>query len=87
MTPAALTLFAWQSAWVFTLRSMQLWADPAKASGALTEMALEKQLAFSRGMMAASRAALRGAQVPAVAAAALAPSRRCVAANVRKLRG
>jgi hypothetical protein len=85
MPPAQYVLFAWQTGWVFALRSVQLWAEPATAQAALTAMALEKQRAFAEGAVAAGRAALRGAEAQAVLAAALAPARRRVAANARAL--
>lgn len=78
-------LFAWQTGWVFALRSAELWTEPAKAQARLTEYALEKQKAFSDGAMKAGMAAMAGARPEAVAAAALGPSRRRVRANARKL--
>lgn len=84
--PAAFARFAWQAGWVFTLRSMQLWAEPAGAATALAAMAAEKQRAFAAGALAAGLAAARGESPEAVAAAALRPSQRRVAANLRKLR-
>ena len=85
MNPFTTALFAWQTGFVFTLRSMQLWAEPAKAQAQLTEFALEKQRAFTAGAAAAGKAAMAGADAPAVVAAALAPARRRVRANARKL--
>lgn len=85
MDAAALGLFAWQAGWVFALRSAQLWSEPAGAAAALTAMAAEKQRAFAAGALAAGQAALRGAGPDAVAAAALRPVRRRVAANIREL--
>lgn len=87
MNPFTLGLFAWQASVVFTMRSAQLWADPATASTALTGMALEKQKAFSDGVMAASKLAMTGAGAGAVAAAALKPAQTRVSANVRRLTG
>jgi hypothetical protein len=81
----AFGLFAWQAGCVFTLRSAQLWAEPAKAQERLAAYALEKQRAFAQGMAAAGRASLAGADAPAVMAAALAPAQRRVRANARKL--
>jgi hypothetical protein len=78
-------IFAWQAGWVFALRSLQLWAEPAKTQAALAEMAIEKGRAFADGWFAASRAALRGAEAAAITAAALGPARRRVAANHRAL--
>lgn len=83
--PLSLGLFAWQTGWVFTLRSAALWAEPAKAQAKLTEYALEKQKAFASGAIKAGAAAMAGADPAAVAAAALAPSRTRVRANARKL--
>ncbi|WP_439596309.1 hypothetical protein [Falsiroseomonas sp.] len=84
--PAAYALFAWQAGWVFTLRSLQLTTDPAGASAALAAMVAEKQKAFAEGAFAAGRAVLAGARPDLVAEAALRPSRRRVAANMRALR-
>ncbi|TCZ55955.1 hypothetical protein [Roseicella aquatilis] len=85
MNPFVAVTFAWQTAFVFTLRSMQLWTEPAEAQARLAAYALEKQKAFAAGAMAASQAALAGAAAPAVVAAALAPAQRRVRANARKL--
>ena len=85
MNPFTTALFAWETGFVFTLRSLRLWAEPAKAGAQLTEYALETQRAFPAGAIAAGKAALAGADVPAVAAAALEPARRRVRANARKL--
>ncbi|GGG50222.1 hypothetical protein GCM10010964_41900 [Caldovatus sediminis] len=67
--PAGFAWFAWQSGWVFALRGARLWARPAEAAASLTAMAIEKQRAAAEGWVAASRAALRGADAGAVAAA------------------
>jgi len=83
--PAVLALFAWQAGWVFALRSTQLWIEPTRAAGALVEMAFEKQKAFADGMTAASLAAMRGADLQGIAAAALRPTRRRVSANAKAL--
>ena len=83
--PFTYGLFAWQAGWVFALRSAGLWAEPAKAQARLTEYALEKQKAFATGAVRAGAAAMAGAAPEAVMAAALAPSRRRVRANARKL--
>jgi hypothetical protein len=85
VNPFTATAFAWQAGFVFTLRSMQLWTEPAKAQAQLTAYALEKQRAFALGMAAAGKAALAGAEAPAVLAAAMAPAHRRVKANARKL--
>lgn len=79
------SLFAWQAGWVFTLRSASLWAEPATAAPALTEMALEKQRAFTQGWMDAGRKALQGADARQIANAAMALARRRVAANAKTL--
>jgi hypothetical protein len=81
----SLALLAWQACWVFTLRSAQLWTQPAEAATALTAMAAEKQRAFAAGAFAAGQAALAGSRPDVVAAAALRPARRRVAANLRQL--
>jgi len=86
MHPAAVAMFAWQSSWVFALRSMQLMMQPDTAAGSLAEMVAEKQRAFADGMMAAGKAAMMGARPDVVAAAALRPSRRRVSANLRQLK-
>jgi hypothetical protein len=83
--PAGFALLAWQAGWVFTLRSAQLWAEPGGAALALAEMAAEKQRAFAAGALAAGRAAMDGARPDVVAAAALRPAQRRVAANLRQL--
>lgn len=83
--PATFALFAWQAGWVFTLRSLQLASEPAQAAASLSAMALEKQRAFAEGWVAASKAAMRGADAGVVAAAALGPARRRVAANHKAL--
>lgn len=83
--PAAYAWLAWQAGWVFTLRSAQLWTEPAEAASALAEMAAEKQRAFTAGAFAAGRAAMLGTRPDLVAAAALRPARRRVAANLRQL--
>jgi hypothetical protein len=83
--PFTYGLFAWQAGWVFALRSAELWTEPAKAQARLTEYALEKNKAFAEGAVKAGAAAMVGAFPEAVVAAALAPSRRRVRANARKL--
>ena len=83
--PFTYGLFAWQAGWVFALRSAELWTEPAKAQGRLARYALEKQKAFATGAIRAGAAAMAGAAPDAVVAAALAPSRRRVSANARKL--
>ncbi len=83
--PAAYALLAWQAGWVFTLRSAQLWSEPAKAAVSLAEMAAEKQKAFAEGALAAGVAAMQGTRPDLVALAAMRPARRRVAANIRSL--
>ena len=85
MSPFTAASFAWQTAFVFTLRSLQLWTEPTEAQARLTAYALEKQRAFAAGAMAAGQAALAGAAAPAVMAAALAPAHRRVRANAKQL--
>jgi hypothetical protein len=77
--------FAWQTGWVFALRSAELWTEPAKAQSRLARYALEKQKAFAIGAVRAGAAAMGGAGPEAVIRAALAPSRQRVRANARKL--
>ena len=85
MDPLSYGLFAWQTGWVFALRSAELWTEPAKAQARLTEYALEKNKAFTEGAVKAGFALMEGAAPATVAAAALAPSRKRVRANARKL--
>jgi hypothetical protein len=85
LNPFTTATLAWQTAFVFTLRSVQLWTEPAEAQARLTAYALEKQKAFTAGAMAAGAAALAGAAAPTVLEAALAPAHRRVRANARKL--
>ncbi len=86
MPPAAYALFAWQAGWVFTLRSLQLATQPGEAASTLTAMMAEKQKAFADGAIAAGLAVMQGARPDVVAAAALRPAQRRVAANIRALR-
>jgi hypothetical protein len=85
ISPAASALLVWQAGWVFALRSAQLWTEPASAPTALAAMAAEKHRAFAAGIVAAGRAAMLGTRPDLVAAAALSPVRRRVAANLRQL--
>ena len=85
MNPFVAALFAWQAGTVFTLRSLGLMAEPAKAQARLTTYLIEKQRAFARGATEASLAALAGADPTRIAAAALAPAHRRVKANHRSL--
>lgn len=79
--------YAWlaEAGWVFTMHSAQLWADPAKAGARLVALGAEKQKAFSEGAMKAGAAAMRGASPEKVAKLAMAPARRRVRANARKI--
>jgi hypothetical protein len=79
--------YAWfaKAGWVFAMHSAQLWADPARASARLGALGAEKQKAFAEGTMKASTAALRGATPEAIAKTAMAPARRRVRANARKI--
>lgn len=79
-------LYAWQTGWVFALRSAALLSKPDSAGAELTRMALEKQRAFTEGWIAAGQAAIRGENPAAVMAAAAHPARRRVSANLRSLR-
>lgn len=85
MNPFTTATLAWQTAFVFTLRSMQLWTEPAEATARLTGYALEKQKAFTAGAMAASQAMLAGHMAHTVLEAAMAPAHKRVRANARKL--
>ncbi len=78
--------YAWlaEAGWVFMMHSAQLWADP-KASARLAALGAEKQKAFAQGAIRASAAALRGSSPEVIAKAAMAPARRRVRANARKL--
>ena len=80
--------YAWfaEAGWVFAMRNAQLWADPARASARLAALGVEKQKAFAEGAVRASLAAMRGATPDIVARAAMAPARRRVRANARKIR-
>lgn len=87
MNPFAWGIFAWRAGMVFTVRSADLMLRaPHEATHVLTGMALEKGRAFTEGWMAAGAAAVRGADPAAVMAAAVRPSRRRVAANLRALK-
>lgn len=80
--------YAWfaEAGWVFWMHSARLWADPARAGARLAELGAEKQRAFVEGAFKAGSAALAGASPELVAQAALAPARRRVRANARKIR-
>ena len=85
MNPFTTATLAWQTAFVFTLRSMQLWTEPAEAQARLTGYVLEKQKAFAAGAVAASQAMLAGQMGHAVYEAAMAPAHKRVRANARQL--
>ncbi|WP_419897053.1 hypothetical protein [Roseomonas sp. USHLN139] len=74
-----------EAGFVFLAHSAQLWANPARAAARLTQLAAEKQKAFAEGAVKAGLAAAKGASPAAVAEAAMAPARRRVRANARKL--
>lgn len=80
---------AWlaEAGWVFLMHSAQLLARPGGAGARLAALGAEKQRAFAEGAAKAALAALRGAGPAAVAQAAIAPARRRVRANARKLKG
>jgi len=85
MNPFVAAAFAWQAGTVFALRSLTIWAEPARAQALLAQYAFEKQRAFAAGTLAAGRAAMAGADPAAVMAAALRPAQRRVRANHRTL--
>jgi hypothetical protein len=85
MDPFTAAMFAWQSGFVFAVRSVQLVTQPLTAQAELTRYALEKHRAFADGAIAASRAVMSGADGGAVVAAALRPAHRRVRANLRSL--
>lgn len=78
-------LMAWHTGFVFTLRSLQLWSEPAHAAPRLLSHAAEKQRAMLRGMVGVTEAVVQGAAPLAVMQAAFEPARRRVAANARGL--
>lgn len=79
--------YAWfaEAGWVFAMHSAQLWADPARASARLAALGAEKNKAFAAGALKANAAALRGAKPDTIVKAALAPARRRVRSNAKKL--
>ncbi len=85
MNPFAAAAFAWQAGMVFTLRTAQMWTDPAQAQAQFTGFVAEKQRAFVQGALAAQRATLAGGDGATVLAAAMAPAQRRVRMNARKL--
>ncbi|WP_159351197.1 hypothetical protein [Roseomonas harenae] len=82
------TAYTWfaEAGWVFAVHSAQLWAGPARASARLTALGAEKQKAFADGAMKVGTAVMCGASPDTVAKVAMAPARRCVWANERKIR-
>ncbi len=85
--PNPFAAHAWflEAGWVFMMHSVQLVTDPARATTRLAALGAEKQRAFTEGAIQASAAMLRGARPDLVAQAALAPVRRRVRANSRKI--
>lgn len=83
-----LSAYTWlaEAGWVFMAHSAQLWAEPAKARKRLAALAAEKQTAFVLGALRAGTAAWRGAKPDAIAEAAMAPARRRVRANAKRIR-
>lgn len=81
------TPYVWlaEAGWVFAMHSAQLWADPAKAGARLVALGAEKQKAFAEGAIKAGAAAISGASPGAGAKLAMAPARRRVRANARKI--
>ncbi len=80
--------YAWfaEAGWVFMAHSTQMMLDPLGAGARLAVLGAEKQAAFAEGAMKAGLAAMTGAGPEQVAAAAMAPARRAVRANARKIR-
>jgi len=87
MNPYSMAVLAWQTGFVFSVRSLGLWLAPSAAPARLLSYALEKQRVLADGGMAAGRAVLAGAEPAGVVQAALGPARRRVRANARKLTG
>jgi hypothetical protein len=85
--PDPFAAHAWllEAGWVFMMHSAQVLTDPARAATRLAALGAEKQRAFAEGAIQASAAMLRGARPDLVAQAAMAPSRRRVRANARKI--
>jgi len=81
--------YAWfaEAGWVFVMHSAKLWSDPAGAGARLAALAAEKQKAFAEGAAKAGAAVLQGARPDIIAKAAMAPVRRRVRANARKIQG
>jgi hypothetical protein len=83
----SLSAYAWfaEAGWVFMMHSARLLADPSKAGARLAALGAEKQRAFAEGAIKAGAAALRGAKPDMIAKAAMAPARRRVRANAKKI--
>jgi hypothetical protein len=58
----------------------------ARANARLTALEAEKQEAFAEGAVKVGTAVMCGASPDTVAKVAMAPARRCVRANARKIR-
>lgn len=86
-TTSPLAAYAWlaEAGWVFVMHSARLLADPARAGARLAALGTEKQKAFTEGVVKAGAAALRGAKPASIAKAAMAPARRRVRVNARKI--
>jgi len=80
--------YAWlaEAGWVFMMHSARMLADPGRARARLAALGAEKQRAFAEGVIKAGTVALRGARPAGIAKAAMAPARRRVRANARKIR-
>jgi hypothetical protein len=83
--PFAAHVWFLEAGWVFMMHSAQLMTDPARAASRLAALTAEKQRAFAEGAVQASAALLRGARPDLIAQAALAPARRRVRANSRRI--
>lgn len=84
MNPFDAWRFLTEAHTVMLRRSLALLAaEPHKAGPALMMMAVEKHIAFSEGVTAASLAVVSGASPEVVMAAAIRPARKRVRRNVR----
>jgi hypothetical protein len=86
---SALTVMAWQAAFVVPLR-MQMMATGAASPNAdhaqeMTRMVTEKLAAAAEGAGAATVRAMRGGDAVSVAMAAIGPARRKLRANAKRL--
>jgi len=86
-TTSPFAAYAWlaEAGWVFMMHSARLLADPARANARLAALGVEKQKAFAEGAIKAGTVALRGAKPASIAKAAMAPARRRVRVNARKI--